>query len=98
MGKLEETALRSVPAAQGQQPASLIERLEAGERSNVLDVAIEVALFEPDERWFDAVANNAGTKVIYANRDGSFATHWAPDWCLTPDVALARLRAQGEPR
>ncbi len=72
----------------------LIERLEKGERSNALDVQIEVALFEADEQTFDAVPNAAGTKVIYANRDGSFSTHWAPDWSLKREQAIKALRAR----
>jgi|GEM_PF-6603945 len=73
--------------------SGLIERLEAGERSNALDVLVEVALFEADEIYFDAVANNAGTKVIYAKRDGSFQTAWAPDWSLRSEMAIEALRA-----
>lgn len=73
---------------------ALAERLERGERSNKLDVLIECALFEADEKTFDAVPNMAGTKVIYANRDGSFATHWAPDWSLQPDNAIEALRTR----
>lgn len=72
----------------------LIERLRAGERSNKLDVLIECALFEPDEKTFDAVPNNAGTKVIYANRDGSFSTHWAPDWSRRPETTINELLAR----
>lgn len=71
----------------------IITRLEAGERGNHLDVLIEVALFKPDETHFDAVPNSAGTKVIYASRDGSFQTHWAPDWSLRADKAIALLKA-----
>ena len=71
----------------------LITRLEEGERSNALDVLIECALFVPDDVAFDATPNAAGTKVIYANRDGSFSTHWAPDWSLKPEAALEALRA-----
>lgn len=71
----------------------LIERLSRGERSNKLDVLIEVALFKPDEKTFDAVPNTAGTKVVYANRDGSFSTHLARDWSLYPENAAALLRA-----
>lgn len=74
-------------------PTELVARLEAGERSNALDVLVEVALFQPDEITFDAVPNAAGTKVIYANRDGSFSTHWARDWSLRPAEAIAILKA-----
>ena len=72
----------------------LIERLERGEASNLLDVQIEVALFKPDETHFDAEPNSARTKVIYSNRDGSFQTHWAPDWSLRPAEAIATLKAK----
>lgn len=70
----------------------IIARLERGERGNHLDVLIEVALFQPDEVTFDAVPNSAKTKVIYARRDGSFRTHWAPDWSLRPEKAIALLK------
>ena len=79
--------------SQAKIPTELVARLEAGERSNALDVLIEVALFRPDETTFDAVPNSAKTKVIYANRDGSFATHWARDWSLKPEEAIAALKA-----
>ena len=71
----------------------LIKRRERGERSNRLDVLIEVALFTPDDITHDAVPNAAGTKVIYANRDGSFSTHWARDWSLRPAETIAILKA-----
>lgn len=73
--------------------ANLIARLEGGDKSNKLDVLIEVALFQPDATHFDAVPNAAGTKVIYANRDGSFQTHWAPVWRFRAGEAIALLRA-----
>lgn len=66
---------------------ALVERLEAGEFSNELDVLIEVALFAPEAR-----PNAAGTKVIYTNPDGSLSTHWAPDHCLHPAESIAALR------
>lgn len=72
----------------------LLARLEAGERGNALDVLIEVALFRPDEKTFDAVSNAAGTKVIYANRDGSFSTHWAPHHSLRTAETIAALKAR----
>jgi hypothetical protein len=72
---------------------TLVERLREGEAGNKLDVLIEVALFRANETHFDAVPNSAGTKVMYANRDGSFQTHWAPDWSLRPAEAIARLQA-----
>lgn len=73
-------------------PQDLIRRLQNHERSNKLDVLIEVALFTPDHAYFDAVPNSAGTKVIYANRDGSFQTHWAPDWSTRPYHAISLLK------
>lgn len=82
-----------IPSVSSNGHTDIIARLESGERSNTLDVLIEVALFEPDGTHFDAVSNSAGTKVTYANRDGSFQTHWAPDWSLRPDKAIALLRA-----
>ncbi len=68
--------------------SGIIERLEAGERSNELDVLIECALK-------GCRANNAGTKVIYTESDGSENTHWARDWSLRPDSTISALKARG---
>lgn len=70
----------------------LIDRLTKRERGNALDVLIEVAVFEPDADDLSCRANNAGTKVIYTARDGTEATHWAPDWSLKPVKAIDALR------
>ncbi len=75
--------------------ADLIERLEVGESTNALDVLIECTIFQPDATAFDAVPNSAGTKVIYANRDGSFTVARARDWSSSLlSEALRRLRAK----
>lgn len=71
----------------------LIERVEAGERSNELDVRIEVALFRPDSFHRSVRANAAGTKVIYTSIAGHDSTHWADDWTQRPARTLASLRA-----
>lgn len=70
----------------------LIARLDAGETSNELDIAVEIALFNPDVA---IRANAAGTKVIYTKRDGSEVTHWADDWTMERNRprAIALLRA-----
>lgn len=87
------TARSRLPVSSQERHTDLIAKLEGGERSNKLDVLIEVALFKPDETHVDAVPNSAGTKVIYANRDGSLQTHWAPDWSLRPEAAIALLKS-----
>lgn len=74
-----------VESAEG--AASLIERLNAGEASNALDVLIEVALSDGLCR-----ANSAGTKVIYMNK-GREETYWARDWSKHPAETAAALRA-----
>lgn len=73
---------------------NLIERIEAGERSNELDVLIEVALFEPGSVYAAIRANNAGTKVIYTDVYGNDVTCWAWDWSRDPSDTLAALRAR----
>lgn len=73
----------------------LIDRLTAGERSNALDVLIEIAVFRPDASWSAIRANCAGTKVIYTDADGYDATFWARDWSLNPTTAVAALRRIG---
>jgi len=74
-------------------PTDLIERLEAGDHSNELDVLIELALFKPDDGCRSVRANNAGTKVIYTMADGSERTHWAYDWTHRPAETVLALRA-----
>ena len=73
--------------------ADLITRLKAGERSNELDIAIEIALFVPDQQHRSVRPNSAGTKVIYTRRDGKEETFWAHDWSMKPDFAIDELRA-----
>ena len=85
--------IEALETAQG--AANLIERLNAGEVSNTLDVLIEVELSDGLCR-----ANSAGTKVIYANK-GREETYWARDWSRHPvetvaALAAACLRAGGE--
>lgn len=73
----------------------LIERLEKAKGvDNALDIAIEIALFNPDVA---VRANSAGTKLIYTKRDGTEVTHLADDWTLGPERrarTLALLRAK----
>lgn len=71
----------------------LIERVEAGETGNALDVLIEVALFHPGEMWRSARPNDAGTKIVFTNVDGDSCTCWAGDWTERPETTLASLRA-----
>ena len=74
--------------------ASLIERLEkADSGSNELDIAVEIALFDPP---VSVRPNSAGTKLIYTMRNGSESTHWAGDHTLTPksrERSISTLRA-----
>lgn len=77
---------------------SLIERIEAGERSNELDVLIEVALFKPCDAYLACRANNAGTKVIYTARLGNVErTCWAEERTASPTITLAALKARTLP-
>jgi uncharacterized Ntn-hydrolase superfamily protein len=72
---------------------AVIDRLEAGTGAdNALDVAIEVALFEPTEKWKNCRANAAATKVIYTDCDGKKHTHWAADWTDDRDHAIAQIK------
>lgn len=74
--------------------SKLIERIEAGERSNALDVLIEVALFTPDDDSVSCRANAAGTKVIYTDHQGREWTHWAPEHTASPTITAATLRSR----
>lgn len=70
----------------------LIARLDSGECSNELDMAIEIALFDPD---VSVRPNAAGTKLIYTKRSGKEATFMAADWSMQGERArtIMRLRA-----
>lgn len=71
----------------------LVARVEAGERSNELDVLVEVAVFRASKNWKAIRANAAGTKVIYTDIPGKEFTCRARDWSEWP-AALAALRAR----
>lgn len=65
----------------------------------LLDVEIEIALFQPDETYASIRANDAGTKVIYTGHDGREGAFWPEDWTLgKPErrKTAAALRAQAE--
>jgi hypothetical protein len=58
-------------------------KVASAERSdNALDVLVEIALFEPCDRFVAVRANNAGSKVIYTRADGSEVTYRAQDWTM----------------
>jgi len=74
----------------------LLERLEkASEPDNALDIAVEIALFNPNARDASIRANAAGTKVIYTHTDGSETTCLAWDWSTgrSRESAIALLRS-----
>lgn len=81
--------------ATGLPVLDIIRRLEAGERTNALDVLVEIAMFEPCEEYSAVVSNNAGTKVIYSKAGGGFETCLAREWVREPlkSKALAALKA-----
>lgn len=76
----------------------LIERLEAAESSNALDVLCEVALFRPGTCFTKIRPNTAGTKVIYTDKAGHNMTCWAEPWSEPPRRAatIAALKAHKE--
>ena len=72
----------------------LIARLEKAKKSsNDLDVAVEIALFKPDQHHVAVRANSAGTKVIYTRPDGREETFWARDWSMDRPGTIALLSA-----
>ena len=77
-------------------PSSLREikdRLEACTGpENALDIAIDIALFEPDRKHVSVRANAAGTKLVYARHDGKTDTYWAQDHTLN-EVRRSAARA-----
>lgn len=83
-------------------PITLAARVEAltGPRGhNALDVLCEVALFKPDASSKAIRANDAQTKVVYTNHDGSEHVCWAYDWTTGENrrATVAALRAQVQP-
>lgn len=78
-------------------PMSLTDKVAAlTEPSNAIDIEIEIALFQPDDRHVSVRPNSAGTKVVYTRRDGTKDTFWAYDYTLTTESrakALAALQA-----
>jgi hypothetical protein len=74
---------------------ALAERCEKGSgRNNALDVAVEVALFEPDALTVSARPNAAGSKVIFSDINGKDATYWAQEWTDDRPGTAAALRAR----
>lgn len=71
----------------------LIRKVEAGERSNDLDIEIEIALFKPDANYLSVRPNSAGTKLIYTKAKGKPETCCAGDWTMSPMSTLAALRS-----
>ena len=67
----------------------------ASRSDNVLDVLVEVELFQPDSIYTVCRANAAGTKVIYTRTDGSKETCWAPDWTASPESRAEAAEALG---
>jgi hypothetical protein len=72
--------------------ADILRRLEAGECSNELDIAVEMALFDPP---VSVRPNSAGTKLIYTLRSGTQETCWAGDHSMPVhrERTIALIRA-----
>ncbi|MFM9829713.1 MAG: hypothetical protein ACKVOB_13390 [Sphingomonas sp.] len=68
---------------------ALADRIDADERTNALDVAIDLVLFRPCAHYVAIRANSAGTKAIYTDKDGNDHTHWSIDWSALPETAPA---------
>lgn len=67
---------------------------------NSLDVAVEIALFEPDRFWSAVRANKAGTKIICTRTsDGAEITWRAGDHTkskVSRKASAAALRSRAE--
>lgn len=77
----------------------LLDRVKAGESGNALDMAIEIALFQPDNNYASVKPNAAGTKLVYTTHSGDLDTCLAWDWTLTAarrTKAIAALQSVGE--
>lgn len=73
--------------------SALIKQLQKAKgSSNELDIACEIAMFEPDGTYSSVRANSAGTKVIYTKTDGTEETHWAQDWSMARPSTITLLR------
>lgn len=75
----------------------LLDRVKAATGyDNALDIAIDVALFEPDVEFSAARANAAGTKLVLTDCNGQQRSFLATDWTLNPAMrarAIASLTA-----
>ena len=77
---------------------SLLERVRSAEKAdNATDIAVEIALFEPDDEFVSVKSNSVGTKLVYARRDGSTSIYLAEDHTLNSETranAIALLSAK----
>ena len=77
---------------------SLLERVRSAEKADsATDIAVDIALFEPDSEFVSVRSNAAGTKLVYARRDGSTSAYWPEDHTLnsmTRANAIALLSAK----
>ena len=77
--------------------AALLERLRAARKpDNSLDIAVDIALFRPDDEFVSVAPNSAGTKLVYRAADGRTQTYWAQDHTLNRasiQTAIAALQA-----
>ena len=75
----------------------LLERLRLNDApDNALDIAIDLALFKPDEQHKSVRANDAGTKLVYTRRTGGTDTFLARDHTLNSAsraIAASLLRS-----
>jgi hypothetical protein len=60
---------------------------------NALDIAVEIALFKPDDRHVSVGINAAGTKLIYRRHDGKTDTFRALDHTLNADTRASAIAA-----
>lgn len=70
----------------------LLERLKtASVPNNALDIEIDIALFEPDERYVAVRPNNANTKLVYTTMGGHYIMS-----CYDLGIAEIVLRGANE--
>lgn len=65
----------------------------ARKADNALDIAVDIALFKPDDRHVSVGINAAGTKLIYRRPDGTTDTYRALDHSLNPETRAAAIKA-----
>jgi hypothetical protein len=71
----------------------LIGKLRRGRKcDNAVDLAVDIALFEPDTRHVSVALNAAGNKLVYRRADGTTDTYRALDHTLNAETRARAIK------